>query len=189
MAGKDLSALEPESITLAMVGPEDKLSPNFTLAELIKSDTAARQGIVNMPPSDEVLRSMVHLARRVLQPLRETFGPFRPNSVFRSNETDRVLNRKPAGWISTSQHVQGRACDVEMAGTSTLDLSFWVRDNLEFDQLICECYDPREGPNSGWVHVSFVPPGAGTNRRELLSYIRDPATQKFRYVKGLVASG
>ena len=57
-----------------------------------------------------------------------------------------------------------------------------------FDQIICECYDPAKGPNSGWVHISLVPPGRGSNRRQSLSYVMDPATGRLTYVSGLQAS-
>jgi epoxyqueuosine reductase len=55
----------------------------------------------------------------------------------------------------------------------------------DFDQIICECYDPRKGPNSGWVHVSLLPPGAGRNRRQVLSYVVDAASGRLVYVDGL----
>ena len=75
-----------------------------------------------------------------------------------------------------------------MPGVKTLDLARWVSRNLEFDQLICECYDPAKGPNSGWVHISLKAPGTGANRKKLLSYIFDPRRRAFAYVDGLRAS-
>jgi hypothetical protein len=51
--------------------------------------------------------------------------------------------------------------------------------------LICECYDPRQGANSGWVHISLKAPGTGANRSELLSYVFDPRRRVFAYVDGL----
>jgi len=59
---------------------------------------------------------------------------------------------------------------------------------VDFDQIICECYDPRKGPNSGWVHISLKPPGQGTNRRKSLSYVLDPGSGRLVYVEGLQAS-
>jgi len=97
-----------------------------------------------------------------------------------------VLKRKPAGWISTSQHTQGCACDVEIVGKSTLDLARWAADNLpDYDQIICECFDSREGPNSGWVHISLKAPGQGVNRKELLSYIRNGSGGKVGVCGGI----
>ena len=99
------------------------------------------------------------------------------------------LKRKPSGWLSTSQHTQGCACDIEIVGKSTLELAQWAADNLpDYDQIICECYDPREGPNSGWVHLSLKAPGQGVNRKEQLSYVRDKRSGKWVYITGLKSS-
>ena len=70
----------------------------------------------------------------------------------------------------------------------TIELARWVVDNLEFDQVICECYNPANGPNSGWVHVSLVPPEIRNNRHEVLSYVMNPGTGKYQYVEGLKES-
>ena len=51
--------------------------------------------------------------------------------------------------------------------------------------MICECFNADKGPNSGWVHVSKVPPGRGQNRHKVLSYVMDPDTGKYVYVDGL----
>jgi hypothetical protein len=120
------------------------------------------------------------------RPMREAFGGFTPNSVFRSQALERSLKGKPSSWISTSQHTEGRACDVEIVAKPTLELARWAATTLpDFDQIICECYDPRKGPNSGWVHVSLLPPGAGRNRRQVLSYVVDAASGRLVYVDGL----
>ena len=79
----------------------------------------------------------------------------------------------------------GQACDIEIPGITTMGLAEWIQKNLEFDQLILECYNPELGSNSGWAHVSLRPPGAANNRGRVLSYIRDPAEGKFVYVDGL----
>lgn len=178
-----------DNLHLADLEPRDLIAPNFCLYELTKSDEASRKGIDNAFPGDVELQAAVNLAREVLQRLRNEFGSFTPNSVFRSQATERALKNKPAGWISTSQHTHGCACDVEIIGKSTLELAQWAANTLpEFDQIICECHDPREGPNSGWVHISLKPPGQGQNRRHLLSYIREPRTRQYVYVQGLRVS-
>ena len=178
-----------ENLSLANIEPGDLIAPNFKVYELTVSELASRRGIPNDFPGDAELHAAVHLARQVLQPIREAFGRFTPNSVFRSQALERVLKNRPATWISTSQHTQGCACDVEIPGKPTLELARWAADNLpDYDQIICECYDPRQGPNSGWVHISLRPPGQGKNRRRLLSYIRDPRSGQMVYVDGLRAS-
>jgi hypothetical protein len=189
MAAKDLSAAPLHTLHLAQVDPQDLVAPNFRVYELTRSETADRQRIPNHFASDDALRSAVHLARSVLQPIRDAFGSFSPNSVYRGQALERALKSRPSSWISTSQHTQGRACDVEIPGLATLELARWASEHLAgFDQIICECYDPRKGPNSGWVHISVLPPGQGTNRGEKLSYVLDVATNRLVYVKGFEAS-
>ena len=189
MAERNLIDLAPERLRLAEVDPQDRIAPNFRIYELTRSETADRQRIPNHFASDDELQSAVVLARSVLQPIRDAFGSFSPNSVYRSQALERALKGRPSSWISTSQHTQGRACDVEIPGMPTLDLARWASERLaDFDQIICECYDPRQGPNSGWVHISLVPPGRGRNRREKLSYVVDPATRRLVYVQVFRAS-
>jgi uncharacterized protein YcbK (DUF882 family) len=184
----DLSQIPVDEITLTMLDPRSLVAPNFQAYELTQSDLAARRSIQNGFASDQQLRAAVHLARQVLQPIRAAFGSFTPNSVYRSQALERALKNKPATWISTSQHARGEACDFEIVGMATLELAAWARDKLEdFDQIICECYDPNRGPNSGWVHVSLCLPGQGNNRRQCLSYVPDPASGRLVYVDGLQA--
>jgi hypothetical protein len=178
-----------ERFAIDNVDPRDRVCANFRIHELTRSELAARRGIDNGFETDAQLRAAVHLARQVLQPIRDAFGAFTPNSVFRSQALERALKHRPASWISTSQHTQGCACDVEIPGVPTLELAQWAATHLDdFDQIICECYDPRKGPNAGWVHISLRAPGAGDNRRAKLSYIRHPGTGRMVYVTGLVAS-
>ena len=179
---------EPISqFTLANVSHDTRIAPNFLVYELTRSELADRRGIDNHFPTDKELRAAIHLAREVLQPIRDKFGSFTPNSVFRGHPLERALKNKPASWLSTSQHSRGEACDIEIVGMSTLALAEWARDNLKaFDQIICECFDPAKGPNSGWVHISLKAPGSGENRRQLLSYIADHG--KMVYVPGLRAT-
>jgi len=189
MAGRDLSSTPLAQLRIAELDPQDRIARHFRLYELTVSETADRQRIDNRIADDKVLRSAVHLARQVLDPIREAFGGFTPNSVFRSQALERSLKRKPSSWISTSQHTEGRACDVEIVAKPTLELAAWASTTLaDFDQIICECYDPRKGPNSGWVHISLLPPGAGRNRRQVLSYVVDAASGRLVYVNGLQAS-
>lgn len=172
-----------------MLQPQDKVAANFRYYELTVSEIAARSGIDNGFETDAQVRAAVNLARHVLQPIRDQFGRYTPNSVFRGQNLERALKHKPRSWISTSQHTTGCACDVEVPGIATLALARWASENLPqgFDQIICECYDPRQGPNSGWVHISLQAPGAGRNRGKLLSYVRDAASGRYVYVDGLRA--
>lgn len=126
-----------------------KLSLHFTLREMIHSDTAIRLGIDNKPPV-EVLSGLILLCEKILEPVRKHYGtPFSPNSGYRSQ----ALNKAVRG-SKTSQHTLGQAVDFEVPGISNYDLACWVRDNLNFDQLILENYTSGI-PSSGWVHVSL----------------------------------
>ena len=127
-----------------------KLSENFSLNEFTKSQTATRHNIDNTPSMTEIL-NLTSLCERVLQPVRNNFQkPMIISSGFRCKE----LNTK-IGGSATSQHVIGQAADIEVLGISNLELSDWIHNNLNYDQLILEFYNEKEGPNSGWVHVSF----------------------------------
>jgi hypothetical protein len=180
----DLTAV-PWNEWPARCAPLDQVSAHFRFYELVGSELAQRRGIPNRFASVAHARAAVHLCRKVLQPLRDVFGRFSPNSVYRSHALERALKGKPKTWMSPSQHCLGQACDVEIPGITTLDLAKWASEHLEFDQIICECYDPAQGANAGWVHISLRPPGGPANRKELLSYVRDARSDGFVYVAGL----
>jgi hypothetical protein len=124
------------------------LSPHFTLEEMIKSQSGDRAGIDNLPPPTcrEALRA---LCLHVLEPIRERFGPVVINSGYRGPELNRMV-----GGAASSQHCSGEAADIEVPGMANADLARWIEKNLEYDQLILECYKPGI-PSSGWVHVSY----------------------------------
>lgn len=124
-----------------------KLSKNFSLNELCKSDSAIRHGIDNTPP-DEVIQNLQSLVDNVLQPLRDKFGPIVVTSGYRSPD----LNRK-IGGSTTSHHCYGYAADFEVLGMDNRELAIYIRDNMKFTQLILEFYDGR--PDSGWVHCAY----------------------------------
>ena len=121
-----------------------KLSQNFSLAEMLKSQTAERKGIPN-EPTDEHIKCMKMLAKNILQPIRNEFGSFIVSSGYRSPELCIAI-----GSNIHSQHAKGEAADFEVAGVDNYDLALWIQENLDFDQLILECYT---GGNSGWVHT------------------------------------
>lgn len=136
-----------------------RLSNNFRLGELVKSQTALRLNISNVP-TEQVIESLQLLVLRVLQPAREYFDKsMTVSSGYRSPE----LNAK-LGGAERSQHVKGEAADIEIHGVDNHALACWIRDNLEFDQLVLEYYNGE--PNSGWVHVSYK---ENRNRQECLT--------------------
>ena len=129
------------------------LSNNFTLAELTKSQTAVRKNINNEPGTAEI-ENLIHLAKTVLQPVREHFGkPVMISSGYRSPELCEAI-----GSSAKSQHAKGEAADFEIQGVDNMQLATWISKNTIFDQLILEFYEPGD-PNSGWVHCSAVKEG------------------------------
>jgi hypothetical protein len=126
------------------------LSRNFSLQELIKSDTAIRKGINNNPNAGQI-EKLKELCENILQPVRDHFGRIKITSGFRSEELCLAI-----GSSVNSQHTKAEAADFECMGTDNAELADWIYKNLPFDQLILEFYTPGE-PNSGWIHCSFVP--------------------------------
>jgi zinc D-Ala-D-Ala carboxypeptidase len=119
-----------------------ELSKNFSLAEMVKSQTAERKGIPNEPRNNHV-KAMKLLCENILQPIRDEFGSFVVSSGYRSPELCIAI-----GSSIDSQHAKGEAADFEVAGVDNYKLAKWIEENLPFDQLILECYT---GGNSGWV--------------------------------------
>ena len=141
-----------------------KLSANFQLSELVKSQIAERKGISNNPSPTQI-DNLKALCVNVLQPIRSHFdAPVLISSGYRSGELCIAIGSKP-----TSQHAEGKAADIEVYGVDNKELAEWIRDNLEFDQLILEFYLDRE-PSSGWVHVSW---NSGENRNQTLKALRN----------------
>ena len=141
-----------------------KLSPNFSLSELTKSQTATRKGIDNTP-SPEHQENLKKLCENVLQPVRDHFEQVvSVSSGYRSPELCTAIGSK-----ITSQHARGEAADFEIFGVSNKELADYINEHLEYDQLILE-YWKESDPNSGWVHCSY---SEGNNRRQYLKAYKD----------------
>ncbi len=141
----------------------ERLSDHFTLGELIKSQTASRLGIDNMPTL-HVIKNLKQTCRVILEPVRVHFGiPFTPNSGYRSVALNRAV-----GGSETSDHKTGCAVDFEVPGINNYSLAHWISENLTFDQLILECYTSGD-PTSGWVHASYRE-NPEYRRNEVLTY-------------------
>ena len=142
------------------------LSKNLTLAEVTKSTTAKRLGIDNTP-DEWTTENLRQVAINIFQPLRDSFGcPIYVSSGYRLAELNTAI-----GGSSRSQHVEGRALDLDadVYGRCTNSQIFkWIKENLEFDQLIWEFGD---SDNPDWVHVSYV--YDGINRKRCLKACRD----------------
>lgn len=151
-----------------------KLSPNFTLQEFTKSQTAVRLGIDNTPEEDHMVAAQ-SLFLMVVQPIREHFGPTVLNSGYRGPALNEAV-----GGSAKSQHCKGEAVDLEVPGVPNAEVAEWIRDNLEFDQLILEFYTPGI-PDSGWVHVSYK---HDENRKSVLTAMKEDG--KTVYKTGIV---
>jgi hypothetical protein len=117
---------------------------NFTYKEMIKSETALRKGIENIPNEYQILNIQL-LAQEVLQPLRNEFGPIKINSGFRCEELNIAIGGSP-----NSNHCRGEAADINLLSNISLMIIInIIYKYLEFDELIAE-YFPY-----GWIHVSY----------------------------------
>ena len=147
-----------------------KLTANFSLSELTKSQTAPRKGIDNTP-SPEHQENLRLLCEAVLQPVREHFGRVVTiTSGYRSPELCTAIGSK-----ITSQHARGEAADFEIFGVSNKALADYIHDTLHYDQLILEYWNESD-PNSGWVHCSF---SEGKNRKQYLKAFKSDGSTKY----------
>ena len=150
------------------------LSRNFTLQELIKSDTAIRKGIDNNPNADQI-EKLKALCENILQPVRDHFGRVKVTSGYRSVELCMAI-----GSSANSQHAKAEAADFECLGVDNAELSDWIKNNLDYDQLILEYYTPGE-PNSGWIHCSYIPEG---RRASFLHAYKSEGKTKYKPILG-----
>ena len=150
-----------------------KLTENFSLNELTKSQTAERKGIDNTP-SAEHQENLKSLCEMVLQPIRDHFGQVVSiSSGYRSPELCVAI-----GSSTNSQHAKGQASDFEIFGVSNKELADWIDQNLDYDQLILE-YWKESDPNSGWIHCSFNTQG---NRKQYLRAYKENGSTKYEPV-------
>lgn len=151
-----------------------QLSKNLSVKEVIKSNTASRLGLDNTP-TEEHLDNLVLVAENIFQPLREHFDkPIGVSSGYRGEELNKAINGS-----KSSDHCQGRALDLDadiFGDLTNAEIFNYIKDNLEYDQLIWEFGD-REEPN--WVHVSYR---EGHNRNMRLRAYRN-AERKTRYAR------
>jgi zinc D-Ala-D-Ala carboxypeptidase len=150
-----------------------QLSTNFSLLELTKSQTAERKGIDNTP-SPEHQRNLKSLCTRILQPVRDHFSRVvSVSSGYRSEELCLAIGSK-----TTSQHAKGQAADFEIYGLSNGELATWIKENLDYDQLILEYWTP-ENPNNGWIHCSYNSEG---NRKQYLRAYKNEGKTKYEQI-------
>ena len=148
----------------------NRISKHITYKEATRSVTALRLGIENKP-SEYELQNMELIAEKVFEPLREAVnGPIKINSFYRSEELNKSI-----GGSSRSQHCQGRAIDIDdfYGYVSNAYMYYYIKDNLDFDQLIWEF---GTDTNPDWVHDRYV--DRDSNRKRcLLAYKEDGKTK------------
>lgn len=153
-----------------------QLSQNFTYAEAIRSTDGTRLRISNEVPREFIPR-LGATALMILQPCRNHYDrPIRPSSWYRCPELNKAV-----GGVEDSDHVEAEAVDFEVPGIDNLVLAKWIRDNLEFNQLILEHYVSGI-PDSGWIHCSYTIQIA--NRNEVLTILNNG-----RVIRGLGDEG
>ena len=139
------------------------LSKHLALHEMTRSETAKRKGISNQP-TEQHIENMKVLAEKIFEPIRRHFNsPIYISSGYRSA----ALNKAVPGASKTSQHSKGEAMDIDMDNSGSKitnkEIFNWIKDNLDFDQLIYEFGDET---NPSWVHVSYNTDG--TQRGQIL---------------------
>lgn len=142
-----------------------KISKHLSLAEVVRSETAKRRGISNMPTAEH-LENFKLLAENVFEKVREHFKvPIYISSGYRSKELNDAI-----GGSKTSQHSKGQAIDIDMDGSrskvTNADIYNYIKNNLEYDQLIWEF---GTDSNPDWVHVSY---SENKNRKQRLKAVK-----------------
>jgi len=147
-----------------------KLSKNFVLSELTKSNTAKRLGIKN-EPTKEHMDNLQVLIRDLVQPIRDGIGPIRISSGYRNPELNRAI-----GGSRKSQHCKGEALDIQfwaMGEMNNKAIYDWVLESgIEFDQMINEF-------DFAWIHISLK--GEDNRRQVLEAYKDEDGDTKYKY--------
>ena len=150
------------------------ISEHISYKEGVYSNTATRRGIDNTP-NDEQLKNMELIADEVFEPLRNYVGgPIKINSLFRCPELNTAI-----GGSSKSQQCKGQAIDIDdtYGRMTNAEMYHWIKDHLEFDQMIWEFGDD-DNPN--WVHISYV--SLEDNRNRCLKAYKDNGKTKYKVI-------
>jgi len=148
-----------------------QISKHISYKEAVHSATAKRRGIENVPNEDQ-LENMYKVAQFIFEPLRlYVGGPIKITSFFRSPEVNTAI-----GGSSKSQHCQGQAIDIDdVFGYKTnYEMFNYIRENLDFDQLI---YEFGTNDNPDWIHCSYV--SKKLNRNRVLRAIRENGKTRY----------
>ena len=150
------------------------ISEHISYKEGVYSITATRKGIDNTP-NDEQLKNMELIADNIFEPLRSYVGgPIKINSFFRCPELNTAI-----GGSSKSQHCKGQAIDIDdtFDRMTNAEMYHWIKEHLDFDQMIWEFGDD-DNPN--WVHVSYV--SKEDNRNRCLKAYKEQGKSKYMVI-------
>lgn len=150
------------------------ISKHVSYKEGVRSNTALRLGIENTPGAEQ-LEKMEIVAKEVFEPLREWVGgPIKVNSFFRGEKLNKAV-----GGSTKSQHMSGQAMDIDdgFGHRSNADMYGFIKENLDFDQMIWEFGDDE---NPDWVHVSFV--SKEENRNRCLKAYKEKGRTKYKVI-------
>ena len=128
----------------------NKISKHISYKEGTYSQTALRRGLDNTQ-NEEQLKCMKEVAENLFEPLREWVGgPIKINSFFRGEPVNTAI-----GGSTRSQHMKGQAIDIDdtFGHKTNAEMYHYIKDNLDFDQMIWEFGDDK---NPNWVHISWV---------------------------------
>ena len=150
------------------------ISKHISYKEGVHSITAIRKGIDNAPTAEQ-LHFMEIIAEEVFEPLRAYVGgPIKINSFYRSPELNKAI-----GGSSKSQHCNGQAIDIDdtFGKATNAEMFHWIKENLDFDQMIWEFGDDD---NPDWVHVSYV--SKEKNRNRCLKAYKENGKTKYKVI-------
>ena len=149
-----------------------QLSKYVSIGEVTYSDTAKRKGIDNIPTAEH-LENLKVICTEVFDKVREHFAvPLYISSGYRGKELNAAIKGS-----ESSDHCKGRALDLDQDyrgnGVTNRQVFDYIKDNLEFDQLIFEM-GSKENPD--WVHVGYR---KGANRKQVLRAVRVDGKTKY----------
>ena len=150
------------------------ISKHISDKEGVYSRTALRLDIDNIPEPYHLVNMQI-IAELVFEPLREWVGgPIKINSFYRCKELNSAI-----GGSSRSQHCEGRAIDLDdtFGHKTNAEMFDYIKDNLDFDQLIWEFGNDN---NPDWVHVSYV--SSDENRRRIMKAYKLNGKSKYKLI-------
>lgn len=146
---------------------EERLSPHFTVGEMMRSGKAVGMGIKNVPEvnpalgeasREEVIENLRELCKCVLEPLRRRVGRVIVVGGYRSEAVNRAVH-----GAEHSQHLRGEAADIHITGLEMCRKYAAILSQTDFDQMILE---PQDSMIKRWIHVSYK--RNGKNRHQIL---------------------